>query len=166
MILIRCYYLVSLFLLQQEIHSTKYFAFLFPLIYVWIFPCLWLRMRHNFSSWFQLIHIFTLKFWFKIFFHKILGLKWTAFQPLKGLQENTPFFFHPFCEASREVANLTERKNLHTPAYGVKEFVCLSVCLWQALTPITSGLAEQNGLKLAQPCYVALDQALIWDFYF
>ena len=30
-------------------------------------------------------------------------------------------------EASREVANLTERKNQITPVYGVKEFVCLSV---------------------------------------
>ena len=30
---------------------------------------------------------------------------------------------------SREVANLTDIKNLHTPVYGVKEFVCLSVCL-------------------------------------
>ena len=27
----------------------------------------------------------------------------------------------------REVANLTERKNRHTPVYGVKEFVRLSV---------------------------------------
>ena len=27
----------------------------------------------------------------------------------------------------REVANLTERKNPHTPVYGVKEFVRLSV---------------------------------------
>ena len=26
----------------------------------------------------------------------------------------------------REVANLTERKNPHTPVYGVKKFVCLS----------------------------------------
>ena len=33
-------------------------------------------------------------------------------------------------KAIREVANLTERKNLHTPIYSVKEFVCLSVCLW------------------------------------
>ena len=32
-------------------------------------------------------------------------------------------------EASREVANLTERKNPHPPVYGVKESVCLSVCL-------------------------------------
>ena len=27
-----------------------------------------------------------------------------------------------------EVANLTERKNPHTPVYSVKEFVCVSVC--------------------------------------
>ena len=33
--------------------------------------------------------------------------------------------YPPVREASREVANLTE-KNLHTPAYGVKEFVCPS----------------------------------------
>ena len=31
-------------------------------------------------------------------------------------------------EASREVVNLTWRKNPRTPVYGVKEFVCLSVC--------------------------------------
>ena len=51
----------------------------------------------------------------------------------------------------REVTNLTERKNPRTPVHGVKEFVCLSVCpsvcLWQTLTPIISGLAEQYGLK-------------------
>ena len=28
----------------------------------------------------------------------------------------------------REIANLTERKNPHTPTSGVKESVCLSVC--------------------------------------
>ena len=33
----------------------------------------------------------------------------------------------PASEASSEVANLNERRNLHTS--GVKEFVCLSVCL-------------------------------------
>ena len=33
----------------------------------------------------------------------------------------------PASEASREVANLVDRKNLHTPVNGVKEFVCLSV---------------------------------------
>ena len=35
--------------------------------------------------------------------------------------------YPPASEASREVANLTKRKNLHTPFYGGKEFVCLSV---------------------------------------
>ena len=30
----------------------------------------------------------------------------------------------PASEASREVENFTERKNQHTPVYGVKEFVC------------------------------------------
>ena len=45
-------------------------------------------------------------------------------------------YYSPESEGSREVANLTERKNLHTPIYGVKEFVCLSVCLLQTLTPI------------------------------
>ena len=39
-------------------------------------------------------------------------------------------FFIPLrVERVREVANLTERKNLHTPIYGVREFVCLSVRL-------------------------------------
>ena len=33
----------------------------------------------------------------------------------------------PANKASREVANLTERKNPNTPVYGVKEFVRLSV---------------------------------------
>ena len=30
--------------------------------------------------------------------------------------------YPPASEASREVANVTERKNPHTPEYGVKEF--------------------------------------------
>ena len=51
------------------------------------------------------------------------------------------------CEASREVANLTERKNPLTPVFGVKEFVCLSVCLLPNSIPIISGLAKPNGLK-------------------
>ena len=48
-------------------------------------------------------------------------------------------------EASREVANLTERKNPHTPVYGVKEFVRLSVCgqLW----PNYLKTGWKNGLK-------------------
>ena len=55
-------------------------------------------------------------------------------------------FFWKIC-ISNFCFNLIERKNPHTPVYGVKEFVCLSVHLWQTLTPIISGLAEQNGLK-------------------
>ena len=31
--------------------------------------------------------------------------------------------YPPVSKASREVENLTERKNLNTPVYGVKEFV-------------------------------------------
>ena len=33
----------------------------------------------------------------------------------------------PASKGSREVANLTERKNPHAPVYGVKEIVRLSV---------------------------------------
>ena len=36
-------------------------------------------------------------------------------------------YYPPASEASREVVNLTERKNPHTSVYGVKKFVCLSV---------------------------------------
>ena len=31
--------------------------------------------------------------------------------------------YPPASKASRELANLTERKNLHAAVYGVKEFV-------------------------------------------
>ena len=37
------------------------------------------------------------------------------------------YFYPPGSKSSRDVANLTERKNLHTSVYGVKEFE--SVCL-------------------------------------
>ena len=37
-------------------------------------------------------------------------------------------FNSPGSKASREVANLFVRKNPHTRVYGVKEFVCRSVC--------------------------------------
>ena len=39
-------------------------------------------------------------------------------------------YIPPASKASWEVANLTERKNPHAPLYGVKEFVRLSVCLF------------------------------------
>ena len=47
-------------------------------------------------------------------------------------------------QASREVANLTERKK-NIPPYMVSKN--LSVCLWATLIPIISKLAKQNGLK-------------------
>ena len=34
----------------------------------------------------------------------------------------------PASKANTEVPNLSERKNLHILVYGVKDFVCLSVC--------------------------------------
>ena len=45
------------------------------------------------------------------------------------IQPPTQYFYPPAREASKEGANLTERKNQHTSVYGVKEFVRLSVCL-------------------------------------
>ena len=39
--------------------------------------------------------------------------------------QNMFFIFPLTTKASREVANLTERKNLHTHVISVKEFVCL-----------------------------------------
>ena len=42
--------------------------------------------------------------------------------------------YPPTSQASRKDTNLTE-KNPHTPVYGVKEFVCLSVSLCSTLTP-------------------------------
>ena len=39
------------------------------------------------------------------------------------------FYYNPpASEASGEVVNITESKNPHAPVYGVKEFVCLSIC--------------------------------------
>ena len=51
---------------------------------------------------------------------------------IRFLFEDVRFEFYelypPESKVSKEEANLTERKNPHTPVYGVKEFVCLSVC--------------------------------------
>ena len=51
------------------------------------------------------------------------------------------FFISMRAKQVREVANLNERKYPHTPLYGVKEFVCLSVRLllfWQEIIILTS----------------------------
>ena len=59
----------------------------------------------------------------------------------KKLLQRDFIFYPPASKTSREVANLTERKNLHAPFMVSKN---LSVCLWSTLTQIISGLAEQN----------------------
>ena len=58
--------------------------------------------------------------------------------------------YPPANEASREVANLTERKKLHTPVYGVKEFVCLSVCLSVVLFDLSSYQNQKPSEKSLQ----------------
>ena len=49
------------------------------------------------------------------------------FKILLMFRKGIILFYPPASKASREVANVTERKNPPTPVYGVKEFVCLSV---------------------------------------
>ena len=46
------------------------------------------------------------------------------------VEYKTGNIYPPASEASREVANLTERKNPPTPVYGVKEFVSV----WPSVT--------------------------------
>ena len=76
--------------------------------------------------------------------HPTQKLFWAGYSSTRQIRKKCN---HPASEASREIANLTERKNQHIPMYGVKEFVCLSVWLWSTLTPIIPGLAKQNGPK-------------------
>ena len=56
--------------------------------------------------------------------------------------------YSPASEVSKEVANLTERKNAHTPVYGVKEFV--------------SGLAEQLTFNLTRTKNHLKKGLLLW----
>ena len=74
----------------------------------------WILM---FSMWWQLDH------------HKSIFRKMGYFENSPLGTECDGFVYPPVSEASREVANLNERKNPHTPVFGVKEFVCLSVCV-------------------------------------
>ena len=48
---------------------------------------------------------------------------------------------------SREVANFTGRKNTHTPVYGVKELVCLSVTNFD-LNYLRTGEIEKKFARL------------------
>ena len=49
----------------------------------------------------------------------------------KGGSKIYSTFNPPLSKSSWEVANLTKRKNPHTPVYGVKEFVCKRVRGWR-----------------------------------
>ena len=65
--------------------------------------------------------------------------------------------YPPMSEASREVANLTERKNQHAPVYGIKEFVCLSV-MWTWLKRIST--ASRRIVALQQ---LEWQSSLLWQ---
>ena len=61
---------------------------------------------------------------------------------LTTLQVQLTFYpYPPASKASREVAKITVRKNLHNP---FKWFISMSVRLWQALTPIIDLSSKQN----------------------
>ena len=62
-------------------------------------------------------------------------------------------FYNPASQASRELENLTERKNLHTLGYGVKEFICLSLfdpfsTYLHRLAPFTGGMKFATQISL------------------
>ena len=73
--------------------------------------------------------------------------------------------FYPIgSEARREVANLTERKNLHIPVCGLKEFVCLSVCMY--VTKYFFTLFTKNGeIGLVRHCFKTEVKFLTQKYY-
>ena len=65
-----------------------------------------------------------------------------------------------------EVANLTERKNPHTPVYGIKEFVCLSVVIfwyWREHWINTSTLIKKFSLYVQRNSFYELFK--IWTIF-
>ena len=60
--------------------------------------------------------------------------------------------YPPASEASREVANFTERKNPHTPRIWCQR-ICLPVCLWSNLNPI---MPIYDFFKIRQICLTKL----------
>ena len=71
-------------------------------------------------------------------------------------------------EASRKVANLSKRKNPHAPVYGVKEFVCLSVCLsvthyLKKMSSLKKELFNSNKFQI-QIYIQRFEKFEIWDF--
>ena len=77
---------------------------------------------------------------------------------------NHPQYYPPASKARREKANATERKNLHTPVYGVKEFVCLSVTNFDP-NYLRTGKTEQsvthNELLHTLKIYIVLVHLLV-----
>ena len=63
--------------------------------------------------------------------------------------------YPPASEASREVANLTWRKNPHTPLYCVKEYVCLSVTNFD-LNYLRTGKIERAEIFFRKPLQKSL----------
>ena len=83
-----------------------------------------LRTNQN-LKWDSWKNVATLKYWNKSRRKLYIFL---CVSPVTLLRVITVVVLHPPArELSSKVANLTERKNPHTPVYGVKEFVCLSV---------------------------------------
>ena len=69
--------------------------------------------------------------------------------------------YPPASEASREVANLTWRKNPHTPVYGVKEFFCLSVTNFD-LKYLRTGKIEWVEIFFC----ISLSKSVVPNFFF
>ena len=61
-------------------------------------------------------------------------------------------------KASREVANLTWKKNPHTPVDGVKVFVCLSIC--SKIWPQLSQLTQNRKVLSSNPAWIRWDLIL------
>ena len=71
----------------------------------------------------------------------------------------------PASKARRGLANLTERKNPHTPVNGVKEFVCPSV-VFLAGNNYPDWPYSQGGMKFATQILPLLNYIVyrIWEF--
>ena len=86
------------------------------------------------------------------------------------MQKKLLLFYPPTSKARREVANLTEKKNPHTPVNGVKEFVCLSLVNFDPnhlKTGRTEGAENKFATLAARAVFVGLfllKKQLIYDF--
>ena len=83
------------------------------------------------------------KMWFWKLSRSVYGFSCERCKIPKNLK-NKNNIYPPASKGNREVSNLTEIKNPHTPNMVSNN---LSVCLFQILTPIILALAEQNWPK-------------------